>query len=213
MTTILIIVTLIVFITIFRSKIKRFEKEITRKQLRIISVSATVLIIVVSTIVMKLDKELYYVGRSILNFDNFLPFDIKPIKNYNFGSSFVLQKSRESLIGKGVQYRSSDLIVNKILKYGYNKKGVIAVVNDSSGKVFYVLCEKNEQDPEVDDLGIRVISKDSNIVSKGYKWIDPNKPFYENIKLLRNYLIIILLVVVILLFYSTYKLYITGRQE
>lgn len=112
MLTISILIILVVIVIFFRKPFKKFQKKLSSAQLRFVSICSLILLVVSVIIILRLDNKLSYGGRALIASDNQLPLHIKPNFNRRFGGDFSLQESDETLIGKGVKYRSSDLIVH-----------------------------------------------------------------------------------------------------
>lgn len=203
MITSLIILVFLLFASIFRSSIRVFTLRVIKGRLAAILSVGTLIFIILLIVIKMSDKELYYSGRSIFNY-GILPHNIKPIYKYEFPSEFVLQRSGEKLIGKGIQYKTSDFIINKILKYGYNQKEVVAIANDTLRKEFCIILKGKDKNRARDELEIKVISKDSIGNKENFKWVDPYNPLYNKIELRRNYLIFVLLAIVSTLIYIAF---------
>jgi hypothetical protein len=81
-----------------------------------------------------IDRELYFRGKSDLKIYHPLPVKVKPAYwGSNLGDlGFALIDDFDfTVVAKGNRYMSSDVVVNEIIKYGFNKKEMIVIVTDS----------------------------------------------------------------------------------
>ena len=94
------------------------------------------------------DRQLYFYGKNDLNIHHPLPISVKP--NYwghdlgNLG--FVLVDDLDFVvIGKGNKYKSSEIIVDEIIKYGFDKKRIITTVVDSLGREHLLTLQSGDK--------------------------------------------------------------------
>ena len=87
------------------------------------------------------DRQLYFYGKSDLDVYHPLPINVKPdYWGYDLGNTgFVLIDDFDFVVaGKGVKYRNSEVVVNEIIKYGFDREKVFALVSDSLDKEHWV---------------------------------------------------------------------------
>lgn len=161
------------------------------------------LIAIALTAAFIIDSKLYYYGKNEWGIHDKLPFTITPqYWGYDYGNlGFVLLRDDEAFIAHGLKYWTSDVQVNEIIKYGFNKEKLVTLVNDSVGKEYYIECLKNNDIQSKQDLKITVIAKDSFIDNELLKWVDIKSVSTERMEIARNYLEIF---VIILLFITVY---------
>lgn len=133
-----------------------------------------ILTVIFGTLFYYLDKQLFYYGRNELDVYNLLPLNVVPEYRYDFEEGFMLwEEDGMSLAGKGVQYWDSDVRINKIITYCFNKHDLIVQVEDSRGNRYYFKYERND-DPQVkQDLSIELLNY-SAIEWQNYECININ---------------------------------------
>ncbi|MBZ5857190.1 hypothetical protein [Flavihumibacter profundi] len=150
-----------------------------------------------------IDSKLYYYGKNAWNIHEKLPLKITPnYLGYGKGNSgFALMDEDEmTLIARGNKYWSSGIEVNEIIKYGFNKQKLVALVNDSLGNFFYIECSKNNAHSK-QDIKIAVLEKSAFLNSEKIKWIDvKNAPTYA-MEITRNYLLIFSIIIFLIVAY------------
>jgi hypothetical protein len=170
-----------------------------------------VIIIILVPVYVILDRQLFYYGKHDFGCYNLLPFDFKPLFRSDFEGGFCIKDSYElTWIGKGVSYRSNMAVkVSKIITYGYNSKGLIALIEGIDNNKYYIECKKN-----IDPVSkVKIVSlvwgsdKFNESDLKEYKWIEiiskDNKTFL--FELGRNYSRLVILGLIITLIYRVYK--------
>jgi hypothetical protein len=169
------------------------------------------LILMLLSILYFVDKELYYFGRNSFDIYGLLPLKIKPAYwGFDQGNlGFVLLDNYEiTLIANGSKYNNSDIVIKEILKYGFNKNELTALIEDDNSKKFYVKCEKNNKVKSKRDLEISVFSIDKKLEFENYLWIDikTNVNFAKNKELTRNYLLLVFLISITILSFRIFNL-------
>ena len=167
-----------------------------------------ILIVILGIVYYQLDKRLYYYGKHDLHVYHLLPFKIEPEYKWPFEGGFALRDEYGfSIAGNGVSYPVNNKIVaiNKVLKYGFNAKHLIALVIDSNKTNYYVNLYLNPRDNSIVKASMGFASKMSNYGS--YKWIniDGNDDYIWKFELYRNYLMFIIIILFIMLIYQLIK--------
>ena len=199
MITIFLATALIIICSLFLGrfliKLSLFTVSISKKATKMVIIVALGLITITAYLIITLDKQLYYYGKNDWCIHDKLPFKIAPqYWGYDMGSlGFVLEKNNETLISKGKISKLPDAEINEIIKYGFNKEKLVALVNDSGGKKFYVVCIKNPNIYSKQDFTIDVVPQESFINNDPLKWIDIENVSTKQMELVRNYLEIFLL--------------------
>ena len=156
-----------------------------------------------------IDSRLYYYGKSKWSTYDKLPFKVTP---QYWGTDrgmigFVLSHYDETLIGKGNKYFDYPKItVSEVIKYGFNEGKIVALVNDSLGKEYYVVCTKNNEINSKQDLKITIVGTADFINNDQLKWIHIKNVTTDKIELARNFSgILLILLIFILIGYSLKK--------
>lgn len=137
------------------------------------------IILILGMVYLVIDSQLYYYGKSKYNiFNTSLPLEMKP--DY-WGADvgfpvvgFVVEdRGGIVIIGKGESFMlDGDTIkVNHIIKYGVNQNKLIAVIEDSDSRNYFVECQKNTQPQSKRELEINVLDNNSDI-QDDYKWVN-----------------------------------------
>jgi len=168
------------------------------------------LIFLFGIIYYQLDKGLFYYGKNNLQIYHLLPLRIKPEYRPAFEGGFALRDDNGFTIaanGNSYSVDNRKIVINQVLKYGYNEDHLIAVVADVNKNYYYVEFSQNPNDQSVINATIIIDSKRSNL--NLYKWIniDNNSNFIWRLALYRNcsMLIIIILVVVFIYTFAKYR--------
>ena len=115
---------------------------------------------------------------------------------------FVLSQNDETLIAHGNKYWDyPNISVSEVIKYGFNKRKIVTLINDSLGKEYYVVCTKNNDIHSKQDLQITLVGKANFINNEQLKWIDIKNVFSERMELARNYFEILLMLLIFILIY------------
>jgi hypothetical protein len=153
-----------------------------------------------------LDSQLYYCGKSRYNFYNKLPLKIQPqYWDYNNGNlGFVLVDEAEmTLVAKGdCQYSLSGktITVKDIIKYGYTNEELVAQVQDTTGKKYFIEFLKNNDTNSKQDMIINILDDSLGIDYDKYKWVEVEDEYFMNEEEQRAYLARIFAVLVLGLF-------------
>ncbi len=161
-----------------------------------------ILIVIIGITYYQLDKRLFYYGRNDLHIYHLLPLKIEPEYRPPFEGGFgLMDEYGFAIAGTGVAYpvNNKTILINRVLKYGFDAEHLVAMVIDSNKTKYYVKFSK----------GSSVINATMEL-DKGrdlalYKWIniEGNDDYIWNLVLYRNY---IMLIVIVLLFMLIYKL-------
>ena len=169
------------------------------------------LIVITAIVVFIIDSKLYYHGKNDFGLHKELPFKIVPqYWGYDMGMlDFVLVQSGETVVAKGMTYWDNPNIkVNEILKYGFNKEKLIALVNDSLSKEYYIVCQKQTDAHSKQELKITVVPKQNFISDEQFKWIEIKNASMGRMEEARNYLEILLILMFLII---TYNLSVASR--
>jgi len=214
MITLITIIGLVILFYIFRQRIIKYVipnfsfRYRTKKKPIIILI--LILIPIVVYFIIAIDRQLYYYGKNDWEIYGTIPF--KTVPNYlgydrgNYG--FVLESEGGVAglgIGKGAKYWTSDVEINEIIKYGYNKEKLVALVNDSLGKEYYVIFIKSPDIQSKQDLKIDVLNKDAFIDNNTLKWINIKGVSTEKMEIARNYLELFFITLIFILIYYTIR--------
>jgi len=167
-------------------------------------ISIIVVLIVISvTIAFNIDSQLYYQGKNDWEIYNKLPFKITPkFWGFNYGNlGFVLLWDDETLIANGKKDLKTGFQINEIIKYGFNKDKLVALVNDSSGKECYIECVKIKLSQPEEDFQVVFFSKENFLSTEQFKWINIKNFSTEKMELTRNYLEIFVILIFFILIY------------
>lgn len=132
-----------------------------------------------------LDRQLYFYGKNDLKIYQPLPIKVKPefwgYDKGNLGFVFI-DEFDFTVVANGNRYKSSEVVVNEIIKYGFNEEKLIVLVNDSSGVEHVLKCES------IDESKINV-SVDATADYGELTWIEikGNDGYVRKIELVRNY--------------------------
>ena len=104
------------------------------------------------------------------------------------------------VVGEGTKYQSSEVIVDEIVKYGYDKKRVIVSVSDSIGKEHFLTLQSLDK-PEIH------VSVDFGKNLNDFAWteIKGNDNYIKRIELIRNYVQIGFVILVFVVGYLLVK--------
>lgn len=163
------------------------------------------LIILAMILLFIVDQKLYFYGKNDLILYKLLPFNVIPqYWGYNNGNlGFVLEQKGETVIAKGMRYwEYPSLIVNEILEYTFDNQKLIALVNDSLGNEYFIICKKTVNTP---DFNISVIAKGNFAHPEQYKWIKIKDVSNQKIELFRNILEILVIVLIVITFSIFWK--------
>lgn len=114
------------------------------------------------------DRQLYFYGKSDLEIYNPLPIGVKPeYWGYDLGSiGFVLIDDFDFVVaGKGTKYRNSEVIVDDIIRYGFDKRKIVVKVIDSLGNEHIIRL----QSPDESDIEATV---DATVDQSRLTWVE-----------------------------------------
>ena len=171
-------------------------------------VTILVLMMACLTVYFISDRKLYYYGKSHFNIYEKLPLKIKPqYWGYDMGNlGFVLvDESEMTLIAQGNKYWTSNIEVEKIIKYGYTAEKLIALVKAKDGKKYFIQCLKNKDTLSAQDMVIRVLEDSAPINPKEYTWIELDEEYFRKTALLRNYSATIFIILTLVFIYRGVK--------
>lgn len=98
------------------------------------------------------DRQLYFYGKSDLKVYHPLPINVTPeYWGYDIGNiGFVLVDDFDFvLVGNGKKYNLSEVVVNEIIKYGFDEEKIFVVISDSVGNE-HELKLQSEDESEID---------------------------------------------------------------
>ena len=165
-----------------------------------------ILIIALGIIYYQLDKHLFYYGKNDLHIYHLLPLKIEPEYRYPFEGGFALRDEYGfTIAAKGNTYpvNNEKILINRVLKYGFNAKDLVAVVIDANKTKYYVKFTQDQKDNSEVDATMDVGNKLDNL--KLYKWIDIDGSD-DYIRKLMRYRTYIMFVLIILFLTPIYKL-------
>lgn len=132
-----------------------------------------------------LDRQLYFFGKNDLDIYHPLPVKVEPefwgYDKGNLGFVFI-DEFDFTVVANGNRYKSSEVVVNEIIKYGFDEEKIIVFVNDSSGVEHVLKCQ------DIDDSKIDV-SVDSTTDYGELSWIEikGSDGYVRKMELVRNY--------------------------
>ena len=118
-----------------------------------------------------LDKELYYYGRSFLNY-NLLPLNLISEYNEDFEVRVILRDEHGfAAIGRGVRHRDSDFTIARFLRYGFNEETIVAQILDEDGKLRLISLSKAEENESFTMTTFKELNVMDTAELDGFKWI------------------------------------------
>lgn len=90
---------------------------------------------------LRIDKNLGYIGRSIVQYDNVLPFNIHPVFRYTFEGGFSLEDAQGmSIVSSGTEFvvMGDKNIVKCINRYGFYDNYIIVEVQTTKQSIKYL---------------------------------------------------------------------------
>lgn len=151
-----------------------------------------------------LDRQLSYYGKSDLDIYNILPQKINPeFWGYDIGyRGFVLEDAHGfAVVAKENKFEvdNKTFEVNEVLRYGFDSSKVIAVVNDTKDKKYFIELAEDRDNPLGQDMMINVLDEANGFNTESYKWVEiqGNKKHIRRIELFRNYTIIVVFAIVL----------------
>ncbi len=167
-----------------------------------------ILIVVVGIIYYQLDKQLFYYGRHDLHIYHLLPFNVQPDYYPPFEGGFALRNQDGlSIASQSDAYPVNNKMISiyKVLKYGFNKQDLVAIVVDSKKTKYYL---KFYWDPNISTVNATMDIYNRPINSNLYKWIDidDNEDYIRKIFLFRNYSMFIVIIFLLIFLYKLVSL-------
>lgn len=133
----------------------------------------TILIVVIIASWLYTDKQLFYYGQNKLDYKS-LPMGIYPEFKHDFeGGTVIRDQYGFSLLAHGfpIPY-SSSIKIQKLIKYGYNSKSILVLLELETGTKKYVLISKDKTTRT--GIKIKTLSKIGNI-KQNYQWVNFQK--------------------------------------
>ncbi len=204
------IIILIIIYLLFKKFIKFAvpSLRVPSETKKVIIILILIIILISLYFLIKIDKQLYYYGKSDLGLNKELPFKIVPqYWGYDRGNYGFVLESKDGLagIGQGAKYWTSDVEVNEIIGYGFNKEKLLALVNDSLGKEYYVVFEKKTDTHLKQALEITVLPKQEFASKEQFKWIKIKNNSFAKMEEVRNYLELFLIFLALIAIYILLK--------
>lgn len=155
--------------------------------------------IVLALIYLIADSKLYYYGESNVNiFKHDLPLKLEP----NYWDSdycipivgFVLEYNKIVFIGKEVEYNyfNDTIVVNEIIRYGFNENTLIAQIEDVKGESYYIECVKSKKN----NIQETVLDNAATIDTNNYIWIEINSARVTELRKKRGYPILFFIILI-----------------
>jgi len=176
--------------------------------MKVFKIILVILIIAVGIIYYQQDKRLFYYGRNDLHIYHLLPYNIEPDYRPPFEGGFALrQEDGFSIAGKGVAYsvNNKKIWINSVLKYGFYKQKLIAIIIDSNRTEYYLKFNQDHRDSSEINGTLMINNKADN--PNQYRWIkiDGNDDYILNLALWRNCLMFITIGLFLVLIYILVK--------
>lgn len=157
------------------------------------------LILILGFVYYQFDKRLFYYGRNYLPIYHLLPFKAIPEYRPSFEGGFVLRdQDQVGFAGKGIRYEVDHraVLIQDLLAYGFDAKTIIAVVDDSTKKKYYLKVDSTySPSPSIDIAMNPLESIDSSMFTK-WVVIEGKQEEVQRTWVFRN---IIFLVIIILI--------------
>ncbi|MEI6090968.1 MAG: hypothetical protein WCR42_10980 [bacterium] len=150
-----------------------------KKSFKINSIIIISLVFICSLIFFISDGKLYYYGHSNFNiFKKSLPLNLEP--DYFDGHvswppvGFGILDRGFYLITKenSWNFNGDTIKINEIVKYGFNDKQLMALINSTSNKNFYIKCFMQKESVSNNNLQIEISGNIYKINTNKYKKID-----------------------------------------
>lgn len=179
------------------------------------NVKKSILIFILSIVplllyfIVKLDMDLYYYGKNNYNIHDKLPFNLVPqnLETYKESNGFIIVDARgeyeEIILGNGIVYWNyPNVKINEVLKYGFNKEKLVALVNDSFGKEYYIIFDKSNDKNSKQTSKLTIQKKDEYQYSELLKWTNVKGISTKGKELMRSDLEMVLILLIIILIYN-----------
>ena len=134
-----------------------------------------VVILILGTTFVGLDKELSYYGRNILSIYNPLPLKAKPVFRYEFEGGFAIEDSFGFYLASQGRNRyvgnEGEVNIEAIIRYGFNDERLVVEVADSIGRLSYVeFVDKRTQSERSIEAKIWM-EQDTALELDNFEWI------------------------------------------
>jgi len=165
-----------------------------------------ILAVVLGIIYYQVDKYLFYYGKNDLHIYHSLPFKIVAEDRPPFEGGFALRDEYEgfTIAAKGNTYPvdNKQILINKVLKYGFSPEHLVVVVIDSNGNRYYIEFKRKQNDTS--DFNAVMNIDNGHYNSNLDKWVDieGNDAYAGKLALLRNYLMFIVIILLLTLIYK-----------
>lgn len=163
-----------------------------------------ILTILFITVTYILDSKLYYYGQAKLIYFNMLPFGLIPMNEFVVdGYKFKLEeKDGMAALDKGVRYIGSNVVIEKVLKYGMNDTSLVGEVIGKDNQVHYFRFSETI-DPRL-EFQVNEIEHVDSFYFKSLNWIDiQNMNNLDDDIKRRNVFLILSFFLFIITFYKT----------
>lgn len=156
----------------------------------------------------QLDRRLFFYGKNDLGIYNLLPLHVTPDYRPEWERGFALRDSTGvTLAADGNVYHVDNKSVNirKVLRYGFDKTNLVAVILDSLGRRHCLEFSDSRNDRYDFDVIIDDDCKEDS--SKSYEWIiiAGNDQHINRLELWRNWLRLVIIISIPLLGYLFFR--------
>jgi hypothetical protein len=160
-----------------------------------------ILLAISTTIYIVSDSKLYYYGISDFNIeDKTLPLKLKPDfwssdVSYPIIGFAITDELNMLVIGKGKKWHQNNKVIEtkEIVKYGFDNKSLVAFIEATDNKFYYVEYAKNTDSTSKRELLYTVFPR---IDLEKYKWIDvkTDEKKVSQLAMFRTYSILLFIV-------------------
>jgi len=164
------------------------------------------LLIVLVTTYYLLDRNLFYYGKSDFTSYNLLPLKIVPDYTAEWEYGFILRDEYGFSIAAKVNsypFNGKMVYINKVIKYGFSKNQLVAVVSDSS-RVIYCLMFAPTPKGRTEFDGVLYSGNKINDF-KLDRWIEIDDTYIGNLSFYRNWAMIFSLFLTAVVLYRLIK--------
>jgi hypothetical protein len=164
------------------------------------------LLIVLVTTYYLLDRKLFYYGKSDFTSYNLLPLKIVPDYTAEWEYGFILRDEYGFSIAAKVNsypFNGKMVYINKVIKYGFSKNQLVAVVSDSS-RVIYCLMFAPTPKGRTEFDGVLYSGNKINDF-KLDRWIEIDDTYIGNLSFYRNWAMIFSLFLTAVVLYRLIK--------
>lgn len=170
-------------------------------------VYTSIVVLLVGFCWLMVDRNLRYIGKSTVQYDNVLPFNIHPVFRYTFEGGFSLEDAQGMpIVSSGTEFvRMGDKnLVKRINKYSFYDNYIIVEVQTTEQSIQYLEIlpdSSNVLCPEC--MLIRGTNFDGGKASH-FKWYTVPEDKISMTELIRNILMILLFLVFAFLIYTLF---------